>query len=448
MKKFFTLSLRYTFLRVFVVFSLACAVLLSAATTAWAGKDGYLIVADPVAEKLYVYHLPTLELAAEFEGLRLGTHAGFLPLKGDRVLFVHEENLEEGEGELIVLKLNLRGQPAIIGRAPVGAPASHIAVHPKMTYTVAGSDDEERKLSIVDLRPLSSTAYDTLAFVSIDSLDPGVAIGGTPPVVYHRFINEDFTAGRLEAFPLANLLAGDFTPTGQVSLETPPHGEVISHKLKRFCSAIVEGFACTDIVGDSLLPGGLLPYDTAERSGGQAFFARLADDQRFLYSYLRDSTTGDTWPEAQNDAYIADLQSNQVTRLPLGPGWLFRFALSKRFALYNIVHPDGNAAHLLDTNPRSAAFLQVVATIPLDPPSIPLDPNIPAFQQGHAARRTAITPDGRWGFVSHGGEGVISVIDTAAEQVTRKLEIPTSLEGGGYLVAVQPRMKLGDTIGR
>jgi hypothetical protein len=173
----------------------------------------------------------------------------------------------------------------------------------------------------------------------------------------------------------------------------------------------------------------------------------LANDGKRIYSYLRifgsDTTPWEGW---ENDAYIGNLETGEATRIPLGPGLVYRQALSDPFALYFTQHPDGDAAHLLDTNPKSPTFHQLVAHIPLDSLSNPPLPGDDPFAA--ESRRVAITPDGRWGFISHGGDGVISVIDTQSKQVVRKLEVPTPLTAGGYLVAVQPEMKLGDTIGR
>ena len=47
--------------------------------------------------------------------------------------------------------------------------------------------------------------------------------------------------------------------------------------------------------------------------------------------------------------------------------------------------------------------------------------------------------------MSHGGEGKVSVIDTEARAVVRTLETPTTLAGGGYLVAGQRGVQPVDT---
>jgi hypothetical protein len=84
----------------------------------------------------------------------------------------------------------------------------------------------------------------------------------------------------------------------------------------------------------------------------------------------------------------------------------------------------------------------------LEPLTRAPEPGESPFGAGQESRRATISPDGRWGFISHGGDGRISVIDTSDRRVARTLTVPTPLEKGGYLVAVQPGMPLADTIGR
>lgn len=437
------------------------------------------MVADPAAERLYVYRLPELEPVAEFSGIRMATHPGFLPLQGDRVLFVHEaasdhehdgeeggndsapgddtgdhahngdghdedgddhahtdeghdggesdhgedahedgdhshgetkaqhehdnghdhdENgKDEPSGELVVLHLNLNGKPAIIGRAPTGAPTSHIAVHPDMTYAVVGSADPERALNIVDLRWWSHSLYETFASLPLSSLDPGVAFGKNPTVVYHRFIAPSFTAGRLEAYPLVHVLKGTTDVTTAVELGGFPHGELISHPLRRFCSLTDRGLECADTVADTLVPRRIIPYDTPERVGGRAFYGHLSTDGRRFFSHVQvqeDLSSPLPWPEWHNDAYLVDLTTEATTRVELGRGWAYRFSYSDTFALYYTTHPDGDTAYLLDTNPKSPTFRQVVARLPLDPLRYPLNPDVSPYDpaQDGQDRTTASRP--------------------------------------------------------
>ena len=79
--------------------SVAFLLLFFWALPALAQNDGQLIVADPAAEKLYVYELPSLTLQAEFDNIRMAPQAGFLPLKGERLIFINEEAVPQDEHE-------------------------------------------------------------------------------------------------------------------------------------------------------------------------------------------------------------------------------------------------------------------------------------------------------------------------------------------------------------
>ena len=224
---------------------------------------------------------------------------------------------------------------------------------------------------------------------------------------------------------------------------------MISHKLKVYCSATDMGIECSDIDGGDLTPGITLPYDTAERSGGRALYVRLADDQRTVFSFIRDDSADPTdWTKWSNDAYIGNLETGAVTRVALGPGLLHRFALSRTVALYILQGPQGDRAFLLDADPQSPTFTQIMTTIALPALQEPLDPDLPPLADGQHLRLPALTPDGQWGFVTHGGDGLISVINTAQAEIVQQLGVPTPLASGGYLTAVQKKMKLSDTIGR
>jgi YVTN family beta-propeller protein len=59
----------------------------------------------------------------------------------------------------------------------------------------------------------------------------------------------------------------------------------------------------------------------------------------------------------------------------------------------------------------------------------------------------AVTPDGRYAFATHGGDGKISVIDTLTLSVTQVV-VPTALRGGGYITAVQPDARIVDLVAR
>ncbi|MGY0063801.1 hypothetical protein ACWY4P_46275 [Streptomyces sp. LZ34] len=123
-----------------------------------------------------------------------------------------------------------------------------------------------------------------------------------------------------------------------------------------------------------------------------------------------------------------------------------RFALSKPYALFFAIHPDGDAAYLLDVNPASSTYRRIVGRVPLHP--LPHGPQEGKPAAGTQRRSGAITPAGDLAFVSHGGDGLISVIDTRTRRVTKILKTPTPLAAGGYLTTVQPKTRLTDLIAR
>jgi hypothetical protein len=396
--------------------------------------DGHLVVADIAAERLYVYSVPTLDLIAELSGLKVSEHAGFLPLPDGRLLFV-----DELRGDLATLLVGPGRQPEIVGRVPVPTPVSHFAVNPTITHAVVGSQDKERPLTVIDIADGTARSF------KVATGEPGVLLGGDLLVLVHR----NDKPAQFEAYPLARIVDGNHQPTSVVDIGKAGHGEAISHGLGRVYSATDDGVDALDLVGESLKFRATLPWAASARTGGRAYFVRLSNDGNYLYSYLRISGGSDTpWQNWQNDAYIADLRSDEVTRVPLGPGLVYRQAQSDRYVLYFNIHPDGDHAYLLDADPASSGFRGIVATIPLEPLTRAPEPGESPFGAGQESRRATISPDGRWGFISHGGDGRISVIDTSDRRVARTLTVPTPLEKGGYLVAVQPGMPLADTIGR
>jgi YVTN family beta-propeller protein len=140
-----------------------------------------------------------------------------------------------------------------------------------------------------------------------------------------------------------------------------------------------------------------------------------------------------------------NLKTLEAHRFRLGNGIVPRFALSQAFAIFVMVHPYGDELHLLDVRPQSKTYLKRTGIVDLEPLS-----NGPIAGQptaGREARFVGVTPDGRYAFATHGGDGKISVIDTATLSVTQ-IGVPTALTGGGYITAVQPGARVVDLITR
>jgi len=399
---------------------------------AGAGGEGHLVVADPAAAAIHVYRLEDLELETSLAGMAVAGHAGFLALPDGRLLFV-----DEATGELVALALDGAAGPTVVGRAAVPGPVSHFAVDPDTRYAVVGAGDERRPLTLVDLDSFTTRSFD------VEAGEAGVMIGGDPLNLFHR--NDALM--QVESYPIASISRGETTPTGVVDTGAAGHGEAIQHELGRLYLATDDGVDVVQITDSGLEYRTTIPWDASGRDGGRAFFVRLSHDGGHLLSYVADRDAAEVdWGEWQNDVYLADIATDEACRVELAPGLVYRFALADRVALFTHLHPDGDHALLVDVDPASGTFGEVTATIPLDP-----------LSQGPAAgespweaesRIAAITPDGRTGFVSHGGDGVISVIDIEGERVAGHLAIPTTLDGGGYLIAVGPGLPFTDTVAR
>jgi YVTN family beta-propeller protein len=228
-----------------------------------------------------------------------------------------------------------------------------------------------------------------------------------------------------------------------------PHGEVIAHSAGKLLVAADDGINAVTVDGPTLGTATVIPYDVDGRSGGRAFYARLSADGKYAYSYLRDSGPGFSWAwkDWVSDAYVIDITAGTAKRIEIGKGLVYRLADSPKYALFVQYHPEGDFAHIMDTDPASATFQTIVAKVPLDRMSKTPGPEESPW--GSVAFRIAgMTPDGAYGFVTHGGDGIVSVIDLATRQVVHKINTPTKLNNGGYLLGVTPHGMPADTIGR
>lgn len=400
--------------------------------------EARLIVADAAAGGLAVYSAPDWVLVAHLPELTFADHPGYLALPDGRVLFTTPEN------EFIVLDV-VAPVPTVVSSVALPGTAIHLAVDSTFSYVVVSTMADEESgagattLTLIDLATLATTVQ------PVNSGEPGVLVGDG--VILHRDGSE---LGRVQAFVLDGFGLHDPEAAPYVDIGAWGHGEAFVHG--HAFVATDDGIDIVHVEEDVLEHEALLPWDVSGRTGGRAYYMRAGAGGN-LWSYLRivpdPSADGawDNWQDWQNDAYVIDTQNEEALRFDLGPGLVYRLALSSNYALYPRLHPDGDEAILVDADPASATFAQVVARIPItaagDAPQAGVAP------WDSAGRRiTGITPDGAWGFVSSGGDGLVHVIDTAAQTIVGQIETPTPLNGGGYLIVAQPGQPLLDTIGR
>jgi hypothetical protein len=411
------------------------------------GDEARLVVADTEAARLYVYGVPGNELRAQFDGVKMSEHAGFLQLGGGRVAYV-----DEAAKELVVLQVYGGERPAEVRRTPVEGAAVHIATDPAHAFVAvsatvdddaagaagAGGATPKGRMTVVKLDDFSRTV------MPIDTGEPGVLLGGSPLKLFHR----NDAPPRLEAYALDAVLAGAPALLATAPLGGGPHGELMAHGLGKIAVATDGGITIVPVTDGGFGAPTTAAYDVGADVGGRAYYARLSADGRYLYSYLRNSgAPNTTWSGWKNDVYVVDLETGAPKRIAVGNGLVYRLADSRRYALYAHYSPDGDAAVLLDADASSPAFQTIVARVPLAPLSKAPAPDGDVWSSV-AFRIVGMSPDGTWGFVTHGGDGAISVIDTARRGVVATIETPTPLDYGGYLTVLAPAMAPGDTVGR
>ena len=405
---------------------------------------GTLLVAELSAgkEAVHAYSLPDMQLTGTLAGVKLGNHLGALPLPDGRI--VTTDDLRQ---EVVAIGVGADGKPEVVQRvaADLGSSGSWGCADRDLRYFAAGSGRDEgttQVANVVSLADFTNTKLEVPMNVingATEELHP--ALGGEP---LHLFAG---VGGEVRAWPIADVLAGKTAPVASIPIATGSHGPVIGSNAFYVTTREGHGFDGVTLTAP-FKNVQVIPWDVDGLSTGRNARPRLAYDGETIYGAIAQSTPAEPerWAEKQVDLHISDLSTAKATRRPLTTGVVPKFQLSQRYALFANVSAEGDFAILLDVRPESPTFQQVVARIPL--PKLAAGPVPGQPIAGKEARASAITPDGRWAFVSHGGEGKVSVIDTDARAVVRTLDTPTSLAGGGYMVAGQRGVKPVDTCAR
>lgn len=205
------------------------------------------------------------------------------------------------------------------------------------------------------------------------------------------------------------------------------------------------------IDGVSLADGRLLaPRSVAysdDRDLVQVWRPRWASDDRTIWGSASEDTglTPRQWVNTRNDVVVVDTKTfrSRLTRLP--DGLAGRLALSPRFAAVTTLSPQGDVTTLVDSQPDSANYRRIVGTVALPPLSHGPVPGKP--EEGTENRATAITPDGSLVFVTSGGDGHITAIDTGDRKIARTATAPTPLYGS-HLTVIRLGAPLTDLVAR
>lgn len=399
------------------------------------GPASHLLVGDTAADRLYVYSVPEFDLVADLAGIRVGSHSGIIALPDGRALIP-----DEIAKQLVVLQLSDDAAPAVVARVPMPIFLENIqvwsAVDPRLEHYLSISNDDDSSvgvLTIVDLRTYEPRQ------IKIEGGEGGemhVVAGGDPAMVFLHLTD------RVDVYPLAalideetgqaSILDGEIAPVATFPVGEGGHSDSFSVTAGKWTGSTLRGLEIATLDANGVSGAATLPWDADGLSGGRNARQRLTPDGAFEFGPLNASLPPEQWADVKVDLHWVDLTDETVTRIPLAGGVVGRGGVSQLYAVYANVHPEGDFVNLVDVDSDSPTFQEVVARIALDPLSN--GPVAGSPTAGRQARHSGITPDGAFAFVSHGGEGKISVIDTASRSVIETIVTPTSLSGGGYLI--------------
>jgi hypothetical protein len=398
-----------------------------------------LLVADPAAADLSIYSLPGLNPTGNLPGVALDKHAGVIALADGRVIFG-----DDAAQEIVAVTIDANGAPAIALRVAAsfgdGLAWSAIDVDARYYVVTAGVDGTlTRFLNIVDLATFTNTSVEIEA-AEDEELEAWIA--GEPA---YAFLS---VGGRVDAYLLDELIAGEAAPTSSLAIEFGSHGPVADPTNGRLLISTAAGFEVIDIDADPLVAESLIPWDVDGFIGGQNFRPRLGWDGASVVGVLTPTPeTPETWADVEVSAHIANLADLGATRIALGHGlWAGRWGLGTPFALFAGHDGVNGTAAIFDVDSASATFGSIVNTIEIDKPGAAAIPG--AAPEGAEGYLTAITHDGALGFVVLGGDGRILVIDTGEAAVVATITTGTPLTGAGYITVIEPGVAPVDLVAR
>ncbi|MCK2237558.1 MULTISPECIES: YncE family protein [unclassified Crossiella] len=418
----------------------ALAMAASAAPAVAAPSGARVLVADQRAATVHVLDPATGRVTGSLPDRVVNDHAGVVTLPDGRAIFVDDRNH-------VLVVLQLSGTPKVLGTAPVDGEVAHLTVDPAGGYAVVSSaahheheepaapHEEGAHLTLVDLRTWQTKE------VPVAAGEPGVLIDAATDSVLLR--NDEPAA--VQAFPRRDLLAhtgeAPLSPARSAEIGAHGHGEAFSARHRVIAAATERGLDLLPANPDGTFGSArTVPWNISGRTGGRAFYLRLADDSRTVASYVRDDRALD-WTQWTEDAYLANATTGEAHRVPLGTGYLYRFGLSDTLAGYLVQGGRTDELVLVDLATAKVTGRVDLGTLPGGPQG----GTDPFTAQG---RRVALTDDGGRAFVTAGGQGRVDVVDTRTKRVCAELKLPTALSGGGSVAVWEPGVRHADLVGR
>lgn len=475
------------------------AVSLASAAPAFAGGEGmankdYLMVSDGAASKVYFYRVPSMRLMGELSGVTLGSaadpaatpmHAGAIFLPDGRIL-VNDESRQR----TLAIKLDGDGAPRIVQSvaSTLGGEAPWSAVDPDFRYYAVssngggtagpppapgGSQTGTEILNLIDLKTFENIQLEISMNNTGEDLTP--FFGGRPLTLF-----AGVGGGEMRAYPVSRLLEGDATPTSTATMGPNSHGGFSSPVTGKIGittgpqpPTLGSGPAATpnpdnlgmnvfDIVCEhhkcmqpALFGPLVVPWNADGLTLSKGNRVRMMADGAHVMTPLNvDATPGvlEDWQDVRLDAHVTDLRTSSARRITVGVGGTSRgFPVSLRYAVEPVIRPlapgGKDQLKIIDVRPSSPTYLRVVRSVGLEQmtrgPVAGVNPVFPTYER----RFAAITPDGRYAFVSRGGDAEVDMVDTTTGALTR-VAVPSSLSGGGHVDAFQVGFRPFELSGR
>ena len=420
----------------------------------------YLVVADPQAKALHVYRASDHRRTGSLHDIAISTHGGTLPLPDGRLIVVDDAN-----ARVAAISISSRGKPRIVKSAVI--PSSRWegmtwgAADPSLRYLAFGGQPGDGVVSpimVVDLDTFdishhdlqlspdgTGTAPETQVYLAGNPLRL-VMLGGSgfSSMLLSSFLGTEYLAGcpigRPRCFPIKS---GSNAPSGDGA-----HGPVVARDGSAVFTTTAKGFAGANVAERGLTDARRVAYSTDTRDIPNSFHPRLAADERMVWGAVTENPAVpvERWATARNDVSIVDSATYDTRLVRVPDGKVSRLAISSTYAAVSTIHPEGDALTLLDADRDSATFGRIVGTVAI--PSSTAGPVAGGSIVGTQPHFVTLDPDGRRAYVSNGGDGEVTVVDTERRRVVGTIRTPTPLNDGGYLVVVKPGAPVHDLIPR
>jgi len=299
-------------------------------------------------------------------------------------------------------------------------------------------------LNLIDLNTFTNTSLEIPMSNIGEDLTP--LFGGKPLSLF-----AGAGGGEMRVYAVDRLLRGDTTPTstttmgpnthggfsspetGKIGITTGPQPPDLGSGLTATPNPDNLGLDVFDIACEhrSCRPLALkdrftVPWNADGLTLGKGSRVRMMATGAHLLTPLNvDHTPGipDDWQDVRRDAHVTDLQTNTARRINVGTGATSRgFPVSETYAVEPVIRPlapnGKDQLKIIDIRPRSPTYLQIVRSVDLTQmthgPVRGVAPTFPAYER----RFAAITPGGRYAFVSRGGDAKIDMVDTSSGAIT------------------------------